>query len=56
MVMPSPSLSRPIRTRLTPALSACPVGPHIAEDIVQEAFVRVLKDLDRFDSRFRFGT
>jgi RNA polymerase sigma-70 factor (ECF subfamily) len=30
--------------------------PHIAEDIVQEAFVRVLKNLDRFDSRFRFST
>jgi RNA polymerase sigma-70 factor (ECF subfamily) len=30
--------------------------PEIAEDIVQEAFVRVLKNLDRFDSRFRFST
>jgi RNA polymerase sigma-70 factor (ECF subfamily) len=30
--------------------------PHIAEDIVQEAFVRVLKNLDRFDARFRFST
>ncbi|MCP3904741.1 MAG: sigma-70 family RNA polymerase sigma factor [Planctomycetes bacterium] len=30
--------------------------PHIAEDIVQEAFVRVLKNLDRFDPRFRFST
>jgi RNA polymerase sigma-70 factor (ECF subfamily) len=30
--------------------------PDIAEDIVQEAFVRVLKNLDRFDSRFRFST
>lgn len=30
--------------------------PHIAEDIVQEAFVRVLRNLDRFDSRFRFST
>ena len=28
----------------------------IAEDIVQEAFVRVLRNLDRFDSRFRFST
>ena len=28
----------------------------MAEDIVQEAFVRVLKNLDRFDSRFRFST
>jgi RNA polymerase sigma-70 factor (ECF subfamily) len=28
----------------------------VAEDIVQEAFVRVLKNLDRFDSRFRFST
>lgn len=27
-----------------------------AEDIVQEAFVRVLKNLDRFDTRFRFST
>jgi RNA polymerase sigma-70 factor (ECF subfamily) len=27
-----------------------------AEDIVQEAFVRVLKNLHRFDSRFRFST
>ncbi len=30
--------------------------PHIAEDIVQEAFVRVLRNLDRFDTRFRFST
>jgi RNA polymerase sigma-70 factor (ECF subfamily) len=30
--------------------------PHLAEDIVQEAFVRVLKNLDRFDPRFRFST
>jgi len=30
--------------------------PEVAEDIVQEAFVRVLKNLDRFDNRFRFST
>lgn len=30
--------------------------PEMAEDIVQEAFVRVLKNLDRFDTRFRFST
>ncbi len=30
--------------------------PEAAEDITQEAFVRVLKNLDRFDSRFRFST
>ena len=30
--------------------------PDVAEDIVQEAFVRVLKNLDRFDTRFRFST
>lgn len=30
--------------------------PEVAEDIVQEAFVRVLKNLDRFDPRFRFST
>jgi len=30
--------------------------PETAEDIVQEAFVRVLKNLDRFDPRFRFST
>lgn len=30
--------------------------PDIAEDVVQEAFVRVLKNLDRFDTRFRFST
>ena len=30
--------------------------PEVAEDIVQEAFVRVLKNLRRFDSRFRFST
>jgi len=30
--------------------------PDVAEDIVQEAFVRVLKNIDRFDSRFRFST
>lgn len=30
--------------------------PDVAEDIVQEAFVRVLKNLDRFDSRYRFST
>jgi RNA polymerase sigma-70 factor (ECF subfamily) len=28
----------------------------LAEDVVQEAFVRVLRNLDRFDSRFRFST
>jgi RNA polymerase sigma-70 factor (ECF subfamily) len=28
----------------------------MAEDIVQEAFVRVLRNLDRFDTRFRFST
>ncbi|MCZ6834682.1 MAG: RNA polymerase sigma factor [Planctomycetota bacterium] len=30
--------------------------PDVAEDIVQEAFVRVLKNIDRFDERFRFST
>ena len=30
--------------------------PDMAEDIVQEAFVRVLTHLDRFDPRFRFST
>lgn len=30
--------------------------PEVAEDIVQEAFVRVLKNIDRFDPRFRFST
>jgi len=30
--------------------------PHVAEDIVQEAFVRVLSNLDRFDARYRFST
>jgi len=30
--------------------------PDVAEDVVQEAFVRVLRNLDRFDSRFRFST
>jgi RNA polymerase sigma-70 factor, ECF subfamily len=30
--------------------------PDVAEDITQEAFVRVLKNLDRFDTRFRFST
>jgi RNA polymerase sigma-70 factor (ECF subfamily) len=30
--------------------------PEIAEDIVQEAFVRALTHLDRFDTRFRFST
>ncbi|MFN9994083.1 MAG: RNA polymerase sigma factor [Phycisphaerales bacterium] len=28
----------------------------MAEDVVQESFVRVLGNLDRFDSRFRFST
>jgi RNA polymerase sigma-70 factor (ECF subfamily) len=28
----------------------------LAEDVVQEAFVRVLTNLDRFDIRFRFST
>ena len=30
--------------------------PYLAEDIVQEAFVRVLGNLDRFDTRYRFST
>ena len=30
--------------------------PELAEDIVQEAFVRVLKNIDRFDARYRFST
>ncbi len=31
-------------------------NPDIAEDIVQDAFVRVLLNLHRFDPRFRFST
>jgi RNA polymerase sigma-70 factor (ECF subfamily) len=31
-------------------------SPEMAEDVVQDAFVRVLKNLDRFDPRFRFST
>ncbi len=30
--------------------------PDLAEDVVQEAFVRALSNLDRFDPRFRFST
>ncbi|MGD1915014.1 MAG: RNA polymerase sigma factor [Phycisphaerales bacterium] len=30
--------------------------PEVAEDVVQEAFVRALTNLHRFDSRFRFST
>ncbi len=30
--------------------------PDVAEDIVQEAFVRVLTNLDRFDPQYRFST
>ncbi|MDX2116058.1 MAG: RNA polymerase sigma factor [Planctomycetota bacterium] len=30
--------------------------PDIAEDIVQDAFVRILTNLQRFDPRFRFST
>ncbi len=30
--------------------------PELAEDLVQESFVRVLRNLDRFDPRFRFST
>jgi RNA polymerase sigma-70 factor (ECF subfamily) len=30
--------------------------PDLAEDIVQESFVRVLRNLDRFDTRYRFST
>lgn len=30
--------------------------PDVAEDVVQEAFVRVLTNLDRFDPRYRFST
>jgi len=30
--------------------------PDVAEDIVQEAFVRVLTNLDRFDPKYRFST
>jgi RNA polymerase sigma-70 factor (ECF subfamily) len=28
----------------------------LCEDVVQEAFVRVLKNIDRFDERYRFST
>lgn len=30
--------------------------PDVAEDMVQEAFVRVITNIDRFDTRFRFST
>ncbi|MFG0258126.1 MAG: sigma-70 family RNA polymerase sigma factor, partial [Phycisphaerales bacterium JB043] len=30
--------------------------PEFAEDICQDAFVRVLSNLDRFDPRYRFST
>ncbi|MEM1331110.1 MAG: sigma-70 family RNA polymerase sigma factor [Planctomycetota bacterium] len=30
--------------------------PHLSEDIVQDAFVRVLTNLHRFDERYRFST
>jgi RNA polymerase sigma-70 factor (ECF subfamily) len=30
--------------------------PYLAEDIAQEAFVRVLKNIHRFDFRYRFST
>lgn len=30
--------------------------PDIAEDVVQEAFVRVFANIDRFDPRYRFST
>ncbi len=30
--------------------------PEMAEDVVQDAFVRALTNLDRFDFRFRFST
>ncbi len=30
--------------------------PHMAEDLAQEAFVRVLSNLHRFDFRYRFST
>lgn len=30
--------------------------PEVAEDVVQEAFVRAFKHLERYDNRFRFST
>jgi RNA polymerase sigma-70 factor (ECF subfamily) len=30
--------------------------PEVAEDVVQEAFVRVITNLDRFDPKYRFST
>ena len=30
--------------------------PELAEDIVQDAFVRVLRNIERFDERYRFST
>jgi RNA polymerase sigma-70 factor (ECF subfamily) len=30
--------------------------PELAEDVIQEAFIRVLTNLDKFDPRYRFST
>jgi RNA polymerase sigma-70 factor (ECF subfamily) len=53
------SIERLVRTHQEPLFAfmlRLSGRPDVAEDMVQEAFVRVLRNLDRFDDRFRFST
>jgi len=50
------SLIREHQTRLYRFLLRLCGRPDLAEDVVQDAFVRVLGNIERFDERYRFST
>jgi RNA polymerase sigma-70 factor (ECF subfamily) len=50
------ALIREHQTRLFRFLLRLCKRPELAEDVVQDAFVRVLGNIERFDERYRFST